>query len=106
MTVSCGEISSPSYSAWTSSSSHPCPSRRRQAAPGALLEHGDRLVDAAEDRLLLLEDLHEDARVVALEIEQVARQVEVLVGVVALAHALDGQAERPVEGQARHAVIL
>jgi hypothetical protein len=74
-------------------------------APGALLEHGDRLVDAAEDRVLLLEDLHEHARTVALELEQVARQVEVLVGVIALAHALDRQPER-LGGQARHAVIL
>ena len=68
-------------------------------APGALLEHGDRLVDAAEDRVLLLEDLHEHARAMALELEQVAGQVEVLVGVVALAHALDGQPER-LGGQA------
>ena len=74
-------------------------------APGALLEHGDRLVDPAEDRLLLLEDLHQHARAVALELEQVARQVEVLVGVIPLAHALDGQAER-LGGQAGHAVIL
>jgi hypothetical protein len=74
-------------------------------APGALGEDGDRLVDPAEDRLLLLEDLHEDARVAILELEQLARQVEVLVGVVPLAHALDGQPER-LGGQARHAVIL
>jgi len=74
-------------------------------APGALLEHGDRLVDPAQDRLLLLEDLHEHARAMALELEQVARQVEVLIGVITLAHALDGQPER-LGGQARHAVIL
>ena len=41
----------------------------------------------------------------ALELEQIARQVEVLIGVIALAHALDGQPER-LRGQARHAVIL
>ena len=74
-------------------------------APGALLEDGDRLVDAAEDGRLLLEDLHEHARAMALELEQIARQVEVLIGVIALAHALDGQPER-LRGQARHAVIL
>ena len=39
------------------------------------------------------------ARAVVLELEQVAREVEVLVGVVALAHALDGQPER-LGGQA------
>jgi hypothetical protein len=74
-------------------------------APRALLEHGDRLVDPAEDRHLLLEDLHEHAGPMALELEQVARQVEVLIGVIDLAHALDGQPER-LGGQARHAVIL
>jgi hypothetical protein len=74
-------------------------------APGALLEDGDGLVDPAEDGRLLLEDLHEHARAMALELEQVARQVEVLIGVIPLAHALDGQPER-LGRQARHAVIL
>jgi hypothetical protein len=76
-----------------------------EVAPGAQLEHGDRLVDAAEDRVVLLEDLHAHARAMALELEQVAGEVEVLIGVVALAHALDGQAER-LGRQAGHAVIL
>ena len=40
------------------------------------------------------------ARAVALELEQVAGEVEVLVGVVAVAHPLDGQAEDVVGGQA------
>jgi hypothetical protein len=39
------------------------------------------------------------------ELEQIAGEVEVLVGVIALTHALDGQPER-LGGQARHAVIL
>jgi hypothetical protein len=62
-------------------------------APRALLEDGDGLVDAAEDRLLLLEDLHQDARVAPLLDEELLGEVEVLVGVVAVADPLDRQAE-------------
>ena len=63
------------------------------AAPGALLQDRHRLVDAAEDRALLLEDLHEDLRPAPLRLEQVARQVEVLVGVVAGPELVDREAE-------------
>ena len=64
-----------------------------RAAPGALLEDRDRLIDPAEDRAALLEDLHQDARVAALALEQLLREVEVSVAVVALAEALDGETE-------------
>ena len=64
-----------------------------RAAPGALLQDRDRLVDAAQDRALLLEDLHEDLRTAALRLEQVARQVEVLVGVVAGPELVHREAE-------------
>jgi hypothetical protein len=70
------------------------------AAAGALAQHRDRLVDAAEDRVLALEDLHQDARVAALELERRLRVVEVDVGVVALADLLDGEPE-DLRGQAR-----
>ena len=63
-------------------------------APGAELEDRDRLVDAAEHRVLgALEDLHEHARVAAVVLEQPARVDEVGVRVVAVAHALHRQAE-------------
>ena len=80
-----------------------------QAAAGAPLEDRDRLVDAAEDRLLLLEDLHQHVRVAALFDEQIAGEVEVLVGVVAVAHPLHREAEdRGIEAllDDAHAVIL
>ena len=57
----------------TSSCSQPSshePSGR--AAAGALLEHRDRLVDPAEDRLLALEDLHQHPRVAAVRPPAVA----------------------------------
>ena len=60
---------------------------------GALLEHRDRLVDPAEDRLLALEDLHQHPRVVAVGLQQLLGQVEVRVGVVAVADLLHRQAE-------------
>jgi hypothetical protein len=61
--------------------------------PGALLEHRDRLVDAAEDRLLALEDLHQHARVMAVGLQQRLREVEVRVGVVPVADLLHRKAE-------------
>ena len=54
-------------------------------AARAQLEDRDRLVDAAEHRLLLLEDLHRDARVMVLGLEQLLGVDEVRVGVVAAA---------------------
>ena len=69
---------------------------------GALLEHGDRLVDPAEDRLLALEDLHQHPRVVIVGLQQLLGQVEVRVRVVALADLLHRQAE---DGR-RHADAL
>src|SRR3954469_15338342 len=63
------------------------------APSGALLEDREGLVDPAEDRLLLLEDLHEHARVAVLGEEELAREVEVLVGVVAVADPVDRKAE-------------
>src|SRR4051794_591954 len=75
----------------------------------ALPEHRDRLVDAAEDRLLLLEHLHQDARVTPLLDEELLREVEVLIRVIAVADALHRQAE---DGRLQallhdaHAVIL
>ena len=55
------------------------------------LEDGDRLVHAAEERMLLLEYLHHHARVPALGLEQLLGEVEVGVGVVALPQLFDGQ---------------
>ena len=54
------------------------PAPRLQAAR-APAQHGDRLVDAPENRGLALEDLHEDARMVILGFEQGARVREVRV---------------------------
>ena len=94
MTVSRGSMRSPSCSARTSSSSQPgvnSPSGPQR--PAHSLQDRHRLVDAAEDRALLLEDLHEDLRPAPLRLEQVARQVEVLVGVVAGPELVDREAE-------------
>jgi len=60
----------------------------------ALAQHGDRLIDPAEHRLLLLKDLHQHARVVVDVFEQLLGQHEVRVGVVAVAQAIDRQPER------------
>ena len=60
---------------------------------GALPDHRERLVDAAEDRLLALEHLHQHARVVAVLLEQRLGVVEVRVRVVAVADLLDRQPE-------------
>src|SRR6266513_2075712 len=57
----------------------------------AQLEDGDRLVDAAQERVRLAEHLHRHARPVPVLEEQIARAHEVLVGVVALPHPLDGE---------------
>ena len=59
----------------------------------AELEHGDRLVDPAEVRVLLLKGLHDDPRVAPVAQEHLPRVVEVGVGVVALPHLLDGELE-------------
>ena len=59
-------------------------------AAGALLEHGDRLVDAPEHRPLLLEDLHRHPRMSLVLLEQLLREVEIGVGVVAVPDPLDG----------------
>ena len=82
------------------------PSPRCQPPGGvasrALPEHRDRLVDAAEHRALLLEHLHGHARVPALALEQLLREVEVGVRVVARADPLHGEPEHlRVEPRAR-----
>ena len=59
----------------------------------AELEDGDRLVHSAEHGLVLLEDLHDHARVPAVREQRVASVVEVGVGVPALPHLLDGEVE-------------
>ena len=59
----------------------------------AELEDRDRLVHAAEMRIPLLEHLHHDARMATVLQQRRARMVEVRIGVVALAHLLDGQIE-------------
>ena len=59
----------------------------------AELEDRDRLVHPAEIRVPLLEHLHHDARPASVVQQRCPRMVEVRVGVVALAHLLDGQVE-------------
>ena len=59
----------------------------------AQLQQGDRLVDAAERRVVLLEDLHRHMRVPALGLEQLLGEVEVRVAVPAAADFLDRQPE-------------
>ena len=66
---------------------------QRVPVVGAELEDRDRLVDAAEHRLVALEDLHHDARMALVAKQRLARVVEVGVGVVALPHLLDGEVE-------------
>ena len=87
----------PRSSAWTSSSPPAgLPARRRVAAPRALLQDRDRLVDPAQQRALaLLEDLHQDLRVVAVLLEQRLGVVEVGVGVVAARGSSRPAAGRP-----------
>ena len=53
------------------------PDAVRPSMAGADLEHRDRLVDAAKQRRLLLEDLHEHVRVAILRLEQLLRRGEV-----------------------------
>ena len=69
------------------------PAAVRHPPPRALADDGDRLVDPAEQGVLALEHLHEDVRVVAVGLQEVARQREVRVGVVALADPLDREPE-------------
>ena len=60
---------------------------------GAELEDRDRLVHAAQHGVLLLEDLHDHARVAPVPEQRLAGVVEVDVGVVALPHLLDREVE-------------
>ena len=63
----------------------------------------ERLVDAAEQRLLLLEHLHQDARAMLLGLEQLLGEVEVRIRVVALADTnLREPEDRGVEPVSRH----
>ncbi|GBD46580.1 hypothetical protein HRbin41_01408 [bacterium HR41] len=64
-----------------------------KAPSRAELEHRDRLVDATQHRAVLLKHLHRDARVHAALFEQPFGEVEVRVGVVAVADLLDRQTE-------------
>ena len=66
---------------------------QRVPVVGAELEDRDRLVHPAEHRVVLLEDLHDDARVAPVGEQRGARVVEVRVRVVALPHLLDGEVE-------------
>ena len=76
--------------------------RQLVEAVGAELEDRDRLVHAAEIRVLLLEDLHHDLRVAAVLEQRRACVVEVRVRVPAGAHLLDRQVEDArVETRAR-----
>jgi hypothetical protein len=65
----------------------------RPEVVGALAQDRDRLVDPPQDGVLLLEHLHDDLGATALGLEQLLRQVEVLVRVVARADAVDGEPE-------------
>jgi len=70
----------------------------------AELEDRDRLVDAAEERVMLGVDLHGHARRGPVAAQHLARAGEVLVRVVAGPHLLDGQVEdRGVEAGSGHA---
>jgi hypothetical protein len=66
----------------------------RGAPAAALPEDRERLVDAAEQRVLALEHLHQHPGVESPRLQQPLGGVEVRVGVVALADLLDRQAER------------
>jgi len=60
---------------------------------GAELEDGDRLVDAAQHRVLLLEDLHHHMGMLVLPFEQLLGEIEVRVRVITGADAIDRKAE-------------
>src|SRR6202011_5351053 len=60
---------------------------------GAELEDGDRLIHAANYRLLLLEDLHEGVRMAIVRAQDVDRAIEVDVAVIAFANSLDWESE-------------
>ena len=60
----------------------------------AELQHCDRLVHAAEDRLVLLEHLHQNVWAAPVGEQRFAREVEIRVGVIAGADLLDGEVER------------
>ncbi len=66
-----------------------------QAAPITRAEPQDRqrLVHSAQHRIVALEDLHAHHGVVAVALENLPRAVEVGIGVIPLAHLLDGQVE-------------
>ncbi len=69
--------------------------------PSAQLQHRDRLVDPAQQRVSLLEHLHGDRGVVVLGLQQLLGVDEVGVGVVAVADSLHRKAEdRGVEALA------
>jgi hypothetical protein len=70
------------------------PAAAREVAPRALPQGGDGFVHAAQHgRLVLLKDLHEHVRVLVAGLQDALGEVEVGIGVVALAHALDRQRE-------------
>jgi hypothetical protein len=71
---------------------------RAVVPPAAELEDGDRFVDPAQHRRAALEDLHPDARMVVIALENFARPVEVGVRVIPVTHLLDRQVkDRRVE---------
>ena len=57
------------------------------------LEDRDRLVDTAEHRVLLLEDLHRHVWMLALGLEQALGEHEIRVRVIAAANPIDGETE-------------
>ena len=69
------------------------PAAVRVVAAGAQLQDRDRLVDPAQQRVVLLEHLHRDVRMVVLGLEQLLGVDEVGVRVVALPDPLHRQAE-------------
>ncbi len=69
------------------------PATVRAEAAGGELQDRDRLVDPAQQRLLLLEDLQHHPRVVVDILEQPLGVDEVRVRVIALAQPLDWQPE-------------
>ena len=99
--VSQGSMASPSSSARTvevvPAGTH-APSGA--VAARALAQDGDGLVHAAEHRPLLLEHLHQHARVVPVDLQDALGEVEVRVRVVALPDLVDGQVE-DLRGQPR-----